>query len=534
MMLIESKLYICLILISLLLILNSSLLTLSSLAQTYPVTVQTILTPPYSLNLSDYVQPGMQRLTVQIRVNDLNVSNLPVRLHIKMESAGITVETNPNIPKTPFFINGGAVHILSGHDLIEYFNADNMLFKGYSRENYRRSGQLPDGFWKISVQVIHYATGRAVSNAGSSSVWIAIGKPPQLRTPLNDAEMGMVTGVPLTFSWLNNNAGVPGLGGRGQYTFEMWELRMPGVDPYVIAASMPPFYTTTVTNTTFVLNTAMLLMEPGMRYAWRVTAFDPAGLIPFNQDGRSEVRTFAFQSRCDAVTGLTGSTTYRRATFQWEKAANHTSFNVEAKNPGNGWQSITPSYNTKVTWDNLDFGVVYEVRVQSVCNNGLSTGNWSEWITMRVPERRVVTVEDCPDCGCGDMIPPKRPTNFELRNDLQPGDTIMEANGATRYIIKSATPQGDGSYKGIFLFLAEVWGVRFTCEYWNLKVNTDNEIIRVGYESIYNPAFLHDIDEIQKKINDLANDIATITKDTRLRDSIKIHKPIDDIYTGDK
>ncbi|MDR1153876.1 MAG: hypothetical protein LBL04_04125, partial [Bacteroidales bacterium] len=36
----------------------------NAFSQTYPVTVHTLLMPPYSLRLSDYTQPGMQRLTV--------------------------------------------------------------------------------------------------------------------------------------------------------------------------------------------------------------------------------------------------------------------------------------------------------------------------------------------------------------------------------------------------------------------------------------------------------------------------------------
>ncbi|MDR0712788.1 MAG: hypothetical protein LBF89_00775, partial [Bacteroidales bacterium] len=243
-------------------------------AQTYPVTVNTLLTPPYSLRLSDYSQPGSQRLTVQVRVSDLNVSNLPVRLHVKMESVGVTIETTPNIVVTPVFLNGGQLHLFFGDDLAEYFDPANLQFKGYSRETYRRTGQLPDGFWKISMSVVHLGTGRVVSNAGSASAWMATGKPPQLRSPENGAEMGQNPGMPLVFSWLPVNTGIPMFGVSVQYSIEMWEMRVPGVDPYVATAAMPVFYTAVQSaGAAHVVQTSALLMEPGMTYAWRVTAF---------------------------------------------------------------------------------------------------------------------------------------------------------------------------------------------------------------------------------------------------------------------
>jgi hypothetical protein len=76
-----------------------------SIAQNYPIYVTPMLTPPYSLRLADYITPGSQRLVVQIMVKDLTVSNLPVKLHIKMESAGITVETPVTITTLPVYLN---------------------------------------------------------------------------------------------------------------------------------------------------------------------------------------------------------------------------------------------------------------------------------------------------------------------------------------------------------------------------------------------------------------------------------------------
>jgi hypothetical protein len=101
-------------------------------------------------------------------------------------------------------------------------------------------------------------------------------------------------------------------------------------------------------------------------------------------------------------------------------------------------------------------------------------------------------------------------TNHTLRNDLQPGDTIHSSSGKSRYIIKTVTPQSDGVYKGQFLFWLEVWGVKVLCDYWDLSVNTDNEIVSMGFESVYDPKFLLDVDEALDYLNQVKDAVNEI------------------------
>jgi hypothetical protein len=277
---------------------------------------------------------------------------------------------------------------------------------------------------------------------------------------------------------------------------------------------MPVFYSATQpAGTSHIVQTSALLMEPGMTYAWRVTAFDPAGFIPFENDGHSEVRTFTYQSRCDSVKNFSSSVQLRRGTFQWQNAPNHTSFNVELRNPTNGWQSSSEAFDNKVVYNDLDYGSVYQMRVQAVCNaDPQQTSDFTGWQTIRIAEPKPKTEADCPDCECkdpDDAMPEL--TNFTLRKDLQPGDTLIDRRGTTRFIVKSVTPQSDGVYKGIFLFWAEIWRLKFICEYWDLSVNTDNVIVNMDFESVYDPTFVMDAEEIKEKINELAetiNDLA--------------------------
>ena len=73
----------------------------------YPVTVTPILTPPYSLNLSEYCGFSSQNLMIQLAVNDLTIKNMPVKIRLTMETAGVTIENPPSFHTPPIYIDGG-------------------------------------------------------------------------------------------------------------------------------------------------------------------------------------------------------------------------------------------------------------------------------------------------------------------------------------------------------------------------------------------------------------------------------------------
>jgi len=500
----------------------------------YPLYVIPTLTPPYSLNLSDYSKFGSQKLMITIHANDMNISNLPVKLKIKMETMGVTVENPPTIVTTPIYINGGETTILFGTDLEDYFNINNLIFKGYSKETYNRTGQLPEGFYKFTVEVLHFNTNRLISNQGTTNAWIALGKPPVLKLPANNAQLGQFIGMPLTFSWLSSNVGSPTSANTIQYKFEMWEMHVPSINPNTIAASTPVFHENTSFNTLYTLYPNALLMTPGMQYAWRVTASDLSGFVPFEQNGHSEIRTFTYKALCDSITDLSSSHRGRNGSFSWNPQNNHTSFNIEMRNPKTNWISNSQSYENKADFFDLDYGATYEMRVQAVCDGDPdSKSDFSEWKSLSIPTPEPVDTADCPNCVCDDDIPPVELQNFDLRNDLRVGDTIVNKTGTSRFILKTVEPQGNGTYKGIFFFWAEIWKLKFICNYWDLQVNTDDVVVNMDFESVYDPQFLVDVDATIDYLDSLAEIITTLTTDITPDDTLTITETITTIYVNE-
>jgi hypothetical protein len=80
----------------------------NSYAQTnHPVMANMQLNPPYSLYLSDYAAPDVQRMQVNLLMKDLTESNYKCRLRITIEGFGITLQSKTGFYVPPIILNGG-------------------------------------------------------------------------------------------------------------------------------------------------------------------------------------------------------------------------------------------------------------------------------------------------------------------------------------------------------------------------------------------------------------------------------------------
>jgi hypothetical protein len=456
-----------------------------------------------------------------IQVRDVTVTSLPIRLHIKMETIdGRGIETVPNIIVMPTYVGGGETTIFFGEDLAPYFNPDNLVFKGYTKEQYRRTGQLPEGFYRVTVEVRHSMTGRLISNRGTAMGWFALGKPPLLKLPATDVELGQIAGIPLTFTWETSNIGIPGA--NVQYTFELWELRLDGINPNAIVTTMPPYHTTTQFHNTLVVHPSILNLEPGMRYAWRVTASDLMNQVPFEQDGHSEVRIFTYMCKCDTTRNLKVEQKSKDAIYSWSTADRHTSFTIEAENITTGYNRRDIVYDNKYKLQGLNYDQEYRLRVQAVCDgNTQYPSEFSAWKKFKLTPPPTPE-EICPECECkAPLASEPVPENKTLKMDLNVGDTITTPSGNNIFIITSITQSANGIYKGQFHFWVKIWGVKFLCDFWDLRVNTDKQILEYDFLSVNDPSLLIDVDAITE-------DIEAITNALKPNDTVSVNFTVSD------
>ncbi len=178
-------------------------------SQVYPVQVMTEITPPYSVYLSDYTSPGIEKLAVNILLTDINKFNYAVKLRLVIEGEGILITTNSSFLPSQIFLDGGSPLRLSGNELSEYFNPNNLNFQGYSKEKFISSGTLPEGIYRIGFQAVDYNKSIAISSVGSTIAWLILNDPPIFNTPENNEKIVATEPQSIMFQWMPRHLGSP-------------------------------------------------------------------------------------------------------------------------------------------------------------------------------------------------------------------------------------------------------------------------------------------------------------------------------------
>ena len=303
---------------------------------------------------------------------------------------------------------------------------------------------------------------------------------------------------------------------------------MQGVPAQTVAASMTPIFETTTAATTHTAIPAAMNLEPGMRYCWRVTVFDPSGKALINKNGQSEVREFTYLHTCPTVDEVTATVHNARVDFSWTPSPYHTHFQVELVGD-NGVSELNDCYDSQFKLYDFPRGSTWKVRVRGECSGGLEA-DWSPWSDFEIdPPGTPPTPEECPNCGCDDAPKPRAITNYELK-ELHEGDTIENRTGRTRFIVLTAVPNGDGSYNGQFYIWLELWKTKVRCDYTDLKVNTDGVIFDGQWRSVRNDGLMVNPAAVAAAVTDIRNNTATVFYDNSIRDTLKLSYAVQTIY----
>ncbi|MBP5365248.1 MAG: hypothetical protein J6Y82_04930 [Bacteroidales bacterium] len=508
-------------------------------AQRAPITITPIFTPPYPASLEAMAERGSTSLMANIIVNDLTVSELPVRLHFKFQQGNTTIESSKTQVVTPMFLGAGEARALFGADFAQYLKLDNLTFSGLTKSQYLKNGRLGDGLWRVSVWLEHVHTGRTISNVGTTVVWLSQCPPPELTSPLEGVETPRNEAEPLIFSWKPSKY----TGGAAiWYRFELWEMRVQGTAPQSIAETQHPFYTTETAGTTVTLPSGSIAMQPGWRYCWRVTAYDPQKRISFEKKGQSDIRTFKYLSECPAVDGLAVKVTDNPfgkggdVEITWDYNPQHTGYNVEVYDDDRSEVRSGTIMDNSISYDAVPYSTSWHVSVQGRCENSRTSRTFSR-ADFAIHDRPERDDADCAECVCEDPPAPRTITNFDLKT-LAEGDVIENKTGRTTFEIVSATEEADGeSYRGLLYMNMPIWHCRFLLEYDHLKVNTDNIILSGRWHSMDLPLTLSKstFEEVEAYIDELKTNIAGATYNNRIKEYKYTKSEIQTVYReGDR
>lgn len=464
------------------------LLCIRAHAQLFPVQVNTQLVPPFTPYLSDFTAPGSQKLMVQFTIIDPAFSEYSCKLRLTIEGVNITIRTKPTYVPRPITIQGGGIpQLFYGEDLAEYFNPDALDFSGLTRSQYEKGAKLPEGVYRISIEVLDLRRNTVVSNKGTGMAWIILNDPPLVNLPRNNAKVSILDPTNIAFTWTPRHTGSPNAAFTTEYKFRIVEIWPINRNPFDAFLSQPTLYETTTELSQLVYSIGEPALLPGRKYAWQVQAVDTEGRDLFKNQGKSEVFVFQYGDALSVPEGLyLQSATAASLNVRWEiptMGSVPTGYGLQYRPHHNrkhdNWYKVSTIDSWK-TIDNLEPDTQYEVRLRS--EQGATYSDYSS------PQVFTTSNISSGEFSCrSDIGNPIVPGGNTLAPKISIGDVIHAAG--FEVIVRSLVSNGGGSYSGegaaiVPLFNSALVHVTFT----NIAVNeklwlTSGEIV-----TFYNPA----------------------------------------------
>lgn len=387
-------------------------------SQNYPVTVFPTLTPPYTPFLTDLTDPGANRLSLQILLNDLTVTEYRCRLRMTIEGVNISITNKPEFVPPPLTLSGGVPLVLYGSDLSEYFRPSNLILKGISSDEFeRKGGQLPEGIYRFTFEILDFNRGTVVSNKGSETAWMLLNDPPFINLPSNNEKIKPLSPQNVVFQWTPRHRGSPNAAFSTVYDVKLVEIWPRGRNPFDAMNSLRPIFETSTDATLVVYGPSETPLVPGREYALQVRARDTNGLDLFKNNGYSEVVRFVYGDEClipvEVQSDQIGTV---KARLKWQGGSGATGYSVRYRQSSTdaAWfekKTDDPFINV----DGMRPATPYEFQVCSECESIRSEYTRTQTFT---------TLSENPNalvCGNGSIVQPpdgSGPLPLLMSNDI--------------------------------------------------------------------------------------------------------------------
>lgn len=261
-------------------------------AQEYPVDVITTLNAPYSVWISDYTELGGNNIQTLITFKDFNEPAFNAKLKLTITSNALTLQTVANFtPTSPLVLTPGVPLQLSGSDLSEYFDYNNLSYSGISRNTLESTGKLPEGQYTFCLQVLDYITGKPISRKGCASAWIQLKDQPLVIAPTCGDPVLPGTSTNILFQWQNSGSLSQNSALSTEYQLTLMEVTNATTAPMNAIANnhvLQVFQSMFQNQTTYVYGPSDPPLDLGKRYVWRVQAKDEKGFDSFKNNGYTE------------------------------------------------------------------------------------------------------------------------------------------------------------------------------------------------------------------------------------------------------
>ena len=481
------------------------LTTWQLIAQTYPVQVVPVLTPPYSSKIADYANPMANKVQLQLITTDLSVQNRPVQLYVEIKGNGLTAASAPILSGvSPLRISGGEILRLTNAELASYFQLRNL--QGITSQQY--ASALPDGMYSFCFRVKDVLSGRWLSQSHCAIAYLMLNDPPILNIPSDNEQVAVTDFQNIIFSWTPRQINATNV----TYSFELREILDPTLDPrFAFEVSRRILKEDDLRMTTFVYDVSKPNLIPGRRYAWRVRAISTGGLAEnsvFKNNGYSEVHTFVYAVNCSKPLFLLSEQQGKRRTkLLWQGHTLHQKYHIQyrKKNVEGAQWFETFTRNTQTLIADLEAGE-YEFRVGASCEGeryGITPSYvYSDIQTFKI-EKTPNTTEQGYNCG---IVPKITITNQKHLNSLVTNEVFTAGDFAVTLLEVSGS-NGVFSGKG-FIKVPYLNDTKLAVEFENVKINSDYQltdgVVKTTYDADWkNVQFIENLIGQGKKSNEI-------------------------------
>jgi hypothetical protein len=461
-----------------LLLLWAMLLPVWASAQTiFPVQSSLQLLPPYSVYLSDYAQPGAEKLRVILLQRDLSQSAYSLRLVLSVELNGrVVLRTARAFNPPPLVLDPGVPTVIAGADLSPYLDSRNLEFVGYSREQYEKTRALPEGSYRLCVAAYDYRRPDVpVATEACAYYFLSKSEPPLVNYPACGTKLPAKPVQQVVFSWLPRNTASANSVATTEYEFSLYEVRPAGRNVNDVMLSSRPIYQVSTGYTQLVYGASEPALQEGMQYAWRVQAKDQDGKDSFRNNGYSEVCSFTYGGVDPAfvVGGVRDfkaqAQAERRATLSWQvDQKGFEGYRVEYKKAGAGYEWFkTDTKEGELKVFDLEPDTGYEARVQGQVKGVY--GPYSEVVTFHTPKARIV--------ACGENLPVPQLQQGRPLAFATPGMSI-QARGMEVILEEVEHLPEDGFYKGTGrVSIHYLGGAAFAVKFDRIYIDEDRNVV---------------------------------------------------------
>ncbi|MCB0603166.1 MAG: hypothetical protein KDC28_18135, partial [Saprospiraceae bacterium] len=274
--------------------------------QNYPIEVSITVSPPYPANLDAYVDYLEQNL---VQITNTTSQAMEVYFEAGFQETSGRISINSNGILGPAIRVEPGLNLLSPDDISDLFadiGSSDFNINGLSQQQIDAiilNRQIPEGEYRLCLRAFS-ELGQPLSDPalGCTEFPVTFPERPQIIMPFEGQVLDTLDPT-ILFQWtqlLND----PEAQIRTQYILKILDLseqNIANTENAMLDPGISPDYEEDEGNLSFITlqNEIDLPLVPGHRYAVRVTAYDPDGLIGYQFGGQSEIVTFYFGEQPD-------------------------------------------------------------------------------------------------------------------------------------------------------------------------------------------------------------------------------------------